>query len=79
MEQTPAAGLTKPAEKPPEKAAEKPSAAAPQEPRASLPSTLSDIDAFLSRLIRPGEPKTEPAAKQKTEAPSRQPAPVQQR
>ena len=79
LEQTPAAGLTKPAEKPPEKAAEKPSAAAPQEPRASLPSTLSDIDAFLSRLIRPGEPKTEPAAKQKTEAPSRQPAPVQQR
>ncbi len=79
LEQTPAAGLTKPAERPPEKAPEKPSAAAPQEPRASLPSTLSDIDAFLSRLIRPGEPKTEPAAKQKTEAPSRQPAPVQQR
>jgi prohibitin 2 len=76
LEQTPAAGLTKPAEKPP--------AAAPQEPRASLPSTLSDIDAFLSRLIRPAEPKseqnkTEPAAKQKTEAQSKQPAAAQQR
>jgi hypothetical protein len=72
LEQTPAAGLTKPAEKPP--------AAAPQEPRASLPSTLSDIDAFLSRLIRPAEPKTEQnKTEQKTEAPARQPAPTQQR
>ena len=85
LEQTPAAGLSKPAEKPPapapgqakqgEKPTDKPAAAAPQEPRASLPSTLSDIDAFLSRLIRPAEPKTE----QKTGPSARAPAGAQPR
>jgi prohibitin 2 len=82
LEQTPAAGLSKPAERPPApapsqaKPAEKPAAVAPApEPRASLPSTLSDIDAFLSRLIRPAEPKTE----QKTEPSARAPAAAQPR
>jgi prohibitin 2 len=71
LEKTPAAGLTKPAEKPP--------AAASQEPRASLPSTLSDIDAFLSRLIRPAEPKTEQKTEQKIEPSARAPASAQPR
>ena len=78
LEQTPAAGLSKPAERPPApsqaKPAEKPAAVAP-EPRASLPSTLSDIDAFLSRLIRPAEPKTE----QRMEPSARAPASAQPR
>jgi regulator of protease activity HflC (stomatin/prohibitin superfamily) len=82
LEQTPAAGLSKPAERPPASApsqakpAEKPvGVTPPPEPRASLPSTLSDIDAFLSRLIRPAEPKTE----QKTEPSARAPASAQPR
>ena len=75
LEQTPAAGLTKPVEKP--------AAAAQQEPRASWSPSLSDIDSFLSRLVRPAEPKTETKSEKKsetkTEPSSRQPAAAQQR
>lgn len=75
LEQTPAAGLTKPAEKP--------APAAQQEPRASWSPSLSDIDSFLSRLVRPAEPKTETKSETKsgtkTEPSSRQPAAAQQR
>jgi regulator of protease activity HflC (stomatin/prohibitin superfamily) len=75
LEQMPAAGLTKPMEKP--------AAAAPQEPRASWSPSLSDIDSFLSRLVRPAEPKTETKSEKKsetkTEPSSRQPAAAQQR
>jgi hypothetical protein len=75
LEQMPAAGLTKPVEKP--------AAAAPQEPRASWAPSLSEIDSFLSRLVRPAEPKSETKSEKKsetkTEPSSRQPAAAQQR
>jgi regulator of protease activity HflC (stomatin/prohibitin superfamily) len=75
LEQMPAAGLTKPTERPP--------AAAAQEPRGSWPPSLSDIDAFLSRIVRPAEPKTDTKSdtksETKTEPASKQPTATQQR
>jgi regulator of protease activity HflC (stomatin/prohibitin superfamily) len=70
MEKTPAAGLATPVEKPPASGSGTPSAATPEEPRSLWPPTFSNIDAFLSRMIRPTEPKTEPSSKQPSEKPA---------
>jgi regulator of protease activity HflC (stomatin/prohibitin superfamily) len=82
FEKTPAAGLTTPAEHPPAAPAATPppapatpAAGAVEEPRGAWPLSLSDIEAFLSRLVRPAEPATDSASKQ----PPPQPAPAQPR
>jgi hypothetical protein len=72
LEKTPAAALSTPTEKTPTAASpasptsveKTPSAAAgtisaQAEPRASWPPTLSDVEAFISRMVRPAGPKTE--------------------
>jgi regulator of protease activity HflC (stomatin/prohibitin superfamily) len=83
LERTPAAGLTTPMDAAPAAGSARqsaasssavappaaaPSAAASQEPRSLWPPSLSEIDAYLSRMIRPREePKTEPKPGPKTE------------
>ena len=65
LEKTPAAALATPAERAPAGGSAMPSAA-PEELRSLWPPTLSEIDAFFSRMIRPRELKTEPKAETKT-------------
>jgi regulator of protease activity HflC (stomatin/prohibitin superfamily) len=69
LEKTPAAGLATPTEKIPPASSGTASAATPEGSRSFWPLSLSDIETYLYRIIRP-EPKTEP----KAEPPSRQPS-----
>jgi regulator of protease activity HflC (stomatin/prohibitin superfamily) len=59
LEKTPAARLTTPAEKIPPASLSTPSAATPEGSRSFWPLSLSDIETYLSRIVRPTEPKTE--------------------
>jgi len=82
LERTPAAGLTTPMDAPESTAARPsatatssaatPSATASQASRFPWPPTLSEIDAYLSRMIRPREAKTEAASEPKTDAKTEQ-------
>jgi len=78
LEKTPAAALSTPMENTPTTGSARSSAApssattpsttaAQQEHRSFWPPTLSEIDAYLSRMIRPREQKSEPAAESKGE------------
>jgi regulator of protease activity HflC (stomatin/prohibitin superfamily) len=58
LEKTPAAGLATPAEKIPPASSSTPSAATPEGSRSFWPLSLSDIESYLFRIVRP-EPKTE--------------------
>src|SRR6266568_5132432 len=58
-EKTPAAELATPAEKIPPASSSTPSAATPEGSRSFWPLSLSDIETYLSRIVRPTEPKTE--------------------
>ena len=81
LERVPATGLAMPAEKMPaaDSAMQReprptgvpaaPSAPAPGEPRSVFPFSLSDIEALLSRALRPTEPKLEAPPKQPPERP----------
>ena len=60
----PAAGSAKPAAGP-----ANPAAGIAEEPRSSWTPSLSDIEAFLSGLLRPSEPKSESASKPPGEKP----------
>jgi regulator of protease activity HflC (stomatin/prohibitin superfamily) len=70
LEKTPAAALSTPPEKTPPAGSQTPPAAAPEAPRASWPPSLADVEAFISRMVRPTEPKTDSPAKQPAEKPS---------
>ena len=83
LEKTPAAGLTAPAETPtaaasaptagaaaPTTGSAKPATGTAEEPRGSWPLSLSDIEAFLSRIVRQAEPSTDSASKQQSEPPA---------
>src|SRR5213083_337388 len=69
MEKTPAAGLATPAEKIPPASSGTPSAATPEGSRSFWPISLSDIETYLSQIVRPTEPKTEPRSRQPSERP----------
>jgi regulator of protease activity HflC (stomatin/prohibitin superfamily) len=58
LEKTPAAELPTPAEKIPPASSSTPSAATPEGSRSFWPLSLSDIESYLFRIVRP-EPKTE--------------------
>src|SRR6266576_2136783 len=60
LEKTPPAGLATPAEKIPPASSSTPSAATPEGSRSFWPLSLSDIETYLSQIVRPTEPKTEP-------------------
>ncbi len=62
LEKTPAAGLATTAEKVPPASSSTPSAATPEGSRSFWPLSLSDIESYLSRIVRP-EPKTEARSK----------------
>jgi regulator of protease activity HflC (stomatin/prohibitin superfamily) len=66
-EKTPAAGLATPAEKIPPASSGTPSAATPEGSRSFWPISLSDIETYLSQIVRPTEPKTEPRSRQPSE------------
>jgi regulator of protease activity HflC (stomatin/prohibitin superfamily) len=68
-EKTPAAGLATPAEKIPPASSGTPSAATPEGSRSFWPISLSDIETYLSQIVRPTEPKTEPRSRQPSERP----------
>jgi regulator of protease activity HflC (stomatin/prohibitin superfamily) len=59
LETMPAAELATPAEKIPTANSNTPSAATPEGSRSFWPLSLSDIEAYFSRIVRPTEPKTE--------------------
>jgi regulator of protease activity HflC (stomatin/prohibitin superfamily) len=59
LEKTPPAGLATPAEKIPPASSSTPSAAIPEGSRSFWPLSLSDIETYLFRIVRPTEPKTE--------------------
>jgi hypothetical protein len=59
LEKTPAAGLATPAEKVPPASSSTPSAATPEGSPSFWPLSLSDIETYLFRIVRPTEPKTE--------------------
>jgi regulator of protease activity HflC (stomatin/prohibitin superfamily) len=59
LEKMPAAELATPAEKIPTANSNTPSAATPEGSRSFWPLSLSDIEAYFSRIVRPTEPKTE--------------------
>jgi regulator of protease activity HflC (stomatin/prohibitin superfamily) len=69
LEKTPATGLATPAEKIPPASSGTPSAATPEGSRSFWPITLSDIETYLSQIVRPTEPKTEPRSSQPSERP----------
>jgi len=69
-EKTPAAGLATPAENMPPAGSGASSAAAPSESRSLWPLSLHDIEALLSRITRPTEPKPVPPANQQSEGPA---------
>jgi regulator of protease activity HflC (stomatin/prohibitin superfamily) len=59
LEKTPAAGLATPPEKIPPASSGAPSAATSEGSRSFWPLSLSNIEAYLSWIVRPTEPKTE--------------------
>jgi regulator of protease activity HflC (stomatin/prohibitin superfamily) len=59
LEKTPAAGLATPTEKIPPSSSSTPSAAGSEGSRSFWPLSLSDIETYLFRIVRPTEPKTE--------------------
>ena len=59
LEKTPAAGLATLPEKIPPASSGTPAAATPEGSRSFWPLSLSDIEAYLSWIVRPTEPKTE--------------------
>jgi regulator of protease activity HflC (stomatin/prohibitin superfamily) len=59
LEKTPAAGLATPPEKIPPASSGTPSAATSEGSRSFWPLSLSDIEAYLSWIVRPTEPKME--------------------
>ncbi len=59
LEKMPAAELATPAEKIPTANSNTPSAATPEGSRSFWPLSLSDIEAYFSRIVRPTQPKTE--------------------
>jgi regulator of protease activity HflC (stomatin/prohibitin superfamily) len=59
LEKTPSAGLATPAEKIPPASSSTPSAATPEGSRSFWPLSLSDIETYLSGIVRPTERKTE--------------------
>jgi regulator of protease activity HflC (stomatin/prohibitin superfamily) len=69
LEKMPAAAVAAPPEKTPTAGPATPPAAAPEAPRASWPPSLSDVEAFISRMLRPTEPKPESLPKQSAEKP----------
>src|SRR5262249_39743405 len=64
-----AVGLATPAEKMPPAGSGTSSAAAPEGSRSFWPISLSDIETYLSQIVRPKEPKTEPRSRQPSERP----------
>jgi regulator of protease activity HflC (stomatin/prohibitin superfamily) len=78
LEKTPAAGLATPAEKIPPASSGTPSAATPEGSRSFWPLSLSDIETYLFRLVRP-EPKTEAKGEARTRQPSERPVAEQPR
>src|SRR5262249_60323644 len=70
LEKTPAAGFATPNEKIPTIGSGTPSAAPPEGPRSLWPLSLSDIEAYLSRVVRSMEPKTEARSRQPSEIPA---------
>jgi regulator of protease activity HflC (stomatin/prohibitin superfamily) len=79
LEKTPAAALATPPEKTPTAGPATPPAAAPEAPRASWPPSLSDVEAFISRMLRPTQPKPESLPKQSAEKPADKPPAEQPR
>jgi regulator of protease activity HflC (stomatin/prohibitin superfamily) len=79
LEKTPAAALATPPEKTPTAGPATPPAAAPEAPRASWPPSLSDVEAFISRMLRPTQPKPESLPKQSAENPADKPPTEQPR
>jgi regulator of protease activity HflC (stomatin/prohibitin superfamily) len=80
LEKTPAAGLATPPEKIPAAAgSDTPSAATPEPSRWFWPLSLSDIETYLYRIVRPAEPKTEPKAESRTRQPAEKPVAEQPR
>jgi regulator of protease activity HflC (stomatin/prohibitin superfamily) len=69
LEKTPAAGLATPAEKMPPAGSGTLSAATPEGSRSFWPISLSDIETYLSQIVHPTEPKTEPRSRQPSERP----------
>jgi len=55
------------------------SAATPEAQRSFWPLSLSDIETYLYRLMRPAEPKTEPKAESRTRQPAEKPVAEQPR
>jgi regulator of protease activity HflC (stomatin/prohibitin superfamily) len=69
LEKAPAAGLATPTEKMPAASSGTSSAATSEGARSLWPLSLSDIETYLSRIVRP-EPKTEPRSRQPSERPA---------
>jgi regulator of protease activity HflC (stomatin/prohibitin superfamily) len=79
LEKTPAAGLATPAEKIAPASSATPAAAPPEESRSFWPLSLSDIETYLYRILRP-EPSAEPkAAEPRSRQPSDRPVAAQPR
>src|SRR6266404_5601682 len=79
LEKTPAAGLATPAEKIAPASSATPAAAPPEESRSFWPLSLSDIETYLYRILRP-EPNAEPkAAEPRSRQPSDRPVAAQPR
>jgi len=55
------------------------SAATPEPSRSFWPLSLSDIETYLYRIVRPAEPKTEPKAESRTRQPAEKPVAEQPR
>src|SRR6266536_3309121 len=80
LEKTPAAGLATPPEKIPAAAdSDASSATTPEASRSFWPLSLSDIETYLYRIVRPAEPKTEPKAESRTRQPAEKPVAEQPR
>src|SRR6516162_8919477 len=69
FEKTPAVELPTPAEKIPPASSGTPSAATPEGSRSFWPISLSDIETYLSQIVRPTERKTESRSRQPSERP----------
>src|SRR5256886_2927106 len=80
LEKTPAAGLATPPEKIPAAAdSDASSATTPEASRSFWPLSLSDIETYLYRIVRPAEPKTDPKAESRTRQPAEKPVAEQPR
>jgi hypothetical protein len=69
LEKTPAAGLATPTEKMPAASSSTPSAATSEGSRSFWPLSLSDIETYLSQIVRPTEQKAESRSRQPSERP----------